>query len=95
MEFDKKTHKIKDWHLLSKEEARAYIEFLNKENLRHAENIQDAEEEAFGYSMQRNLFNNAMVEFYKSAIRRHEEHLPNTGYLIACVKHWFELGGEE
>lgn len=89
MQFDE-NHKVK-WWLISKEEARAFVEFLGKENLRHAENIQDAEEEAFGYSRQKNLFNNAMVEFYRSEIKRHEEDIEQIDILIGQVKNWFKL----
>lgn len=38
MEFDEKTHKVK-WWLLNKDEARAFLLFLESEKIRHQEDI--------------------------------------------------------
>lgn len=40
MEFDEKTHKVK-WEFLNKDEARAFLMFLESEKLRHQEDIDE------------------------------------------------------
>ena len=40
MKFDEKTHKV-DWWLLSKDEARAFLLFLESEKIRHQEDIDE------------------------------------------------------
>jgi len=40
MKFDEKTHKV-DWWLLNKDEARAFLLFLESEKIRHQEDIDE------------------------------------------------------
>lgn len=40
MEFDEKTHKVK-WELMNKDEARAFLLFLESEKIRHQEDIDE------------------------------------------------------
>ena len=83
--------KIKDWHLLSKDEAWAYVTFLLVEKKRHINNIDEAEVVIALYKSSENPRGTALVELFESAIRRHRKDIEGINGLVIMVKHWFSL----
>ncbi len=75
MEFDE-SHKVKHWLLEDREEARAFIDFLETERERH-----DKERRYSG----------AMVRLWQSQVLRHEEDIEGIDISTKDVGQRFEL----
>lgn len=86
MEFNEQTHKV-DIDTLSKDEALAFVMFLNDERTRHYDTIVDCEY----ITKHPDLYSAATVLFYDSAVKRHFMDIDEITGLIAVVKEKFGL----
>ena len=83
MKFDKKTHKV-DIKTLNKDEALAYIWFLEYERKRHNGNIKDLRNGAL-------FLNRNRQSFLCSAILRHQGDIKDIDKIISKVKAEFKI----
>ena len=77
------------WTLLKKEQAPAYIKFLEMENLRHAHAVEEAI-----YAQNHLSESDLMKQLWQSAIDRHFKDIESTKTRIMEVKHWFGMEDE-
>lgn len=85
MEFDE-NHKVKHWLLTDKEEAWAFIDFLEEEKRRH---IKEAEFSTWRARIEKHAlttYGNALVEFRQSRVIRHNEDIEAIDKSIQEVK---------
>ena len=95
MDFDNCTHKV-IIDSLSPDEAKAYIEFLLAERVRHCKNIDEIEYEVVCINAVIPLNVNrahwqALKEFWESAIKRHEEDIADIDKLVEMAKDKFKI----
>ena len=82
---------------LNATEARAYLSFLSNERERHKVEIAFCESairyamSRFGHDTEGEILATSYGEFYKSAIKRHQEDIDDTDVLVRKVKERFNL----
>ena len=80
-----KNDKVENLGILTKEEAEAYIYFLDDEKWRHRDAIDTAGWVVDGESSK------ALVAFYQSAIRRHKKDIEEIDVLISTLKGFYGI----
>lgn len=93
LKFDKDTHKVENIGILEKEEAEAYIQFLYDEKFRHEDDIgwsQDIIDNIEFHGIF-GVQEKALMELWKSAIRRHEEDIKAIDVLVKTLKGFYNL----
>lgn len=89
--------KILDWHLLTKDEAEAYVYFLEQEGSRHQYEIEvlvgDIDATKSFHRPDDDV--TPIIRLWASAVRRHTKDIIEIDYLVEMVKHWFKLNNKE
>ncbi len=83
-------NKAENIGILEKEEARAYIDFLEAERCRHKLDIEGAEWEA-SYHFNSAKYAEANKLLWQSAIKRHEEDIKAIDVLVETLKHRYGI----
>jgi len=86
--------KIQDWHLLTKDEAGAYVDFLKDERVRHQREIKRSIR-LIKFGWFRMVHHKARIRLEASAIRRHKKDILEIDCLIEMVSHWLKLNNKE
>ena len=84
MKFNKTTHKV-IIASLTPIEARAYVEFLLEERARHYKEIGKGKQRILYLNHRSMMVSIASIEFWQSAITRHQGDIKEIDYLIKQV----------
>ena len=84
MKFDTQHKVLMD--SISEDEAKMYICFLSDERARHEDEIEECNRVIHGLGYWRPSYWSASVEFWQSAVQRHEEDIMDIDELIECFE---------
>ena len=93
IKFGKKTDKVENIGILTKEEVEAYVDFLETEKNRHLFNITQCWKEMdliTVYPVNKE-YDKATNALWKSAIRRHKKDIEGIDHLVETLRHFFSL----